>query len=181
MEPECMFRNDQGEYFQAFRGKGEKFIPEPCPYVVFEHFRTRAVNASREASALDFTQSSDNIKMKSGYFDDADVLIWPTNSRDTEVCSRLHLLYATFSLLHILHALLISWNSLTPPRRRVVDQNGRIMGPNVEAPIPFSRQTFDYMVESFRFHKGFFKKERHGQIAKTTRGSYSKSKSRLFP
>ena len=45
MDYRCFFKQDETDYLQAWRGdyllacrgSGEKFAPEPCPYIAFEH------------------------------------------------------------------------------------------------------------------------------------------------
>ena len=57
-------------------------------------------------------------------------------------------------------------NSLTPARQRLRDENGKEISHNPEAPIPFTQKTFGGIVDVSHFHKGFFTKQRHAQVAR---------------
>jgi hypothetical protein len=57
-------------------------------------------------------------------------------------------------------------NSLTPARQRLQDENGKEARHNPEAPIPFTQKTFNGIVDVSHFHKGFFAKQSHAQVAR---------------
>ncbi len=54
----------------------------------------------------------------------------------------------------------------TPPRQVLYDGNGQVMAANPASPVPFSQETFNEIVETEHFHKGFFKKERIGEVSR---------------
>jgi hypothetical protein len=41
MDYQCLFLQDQENYLQHHRSARDKFSPEPCPYVVFQHSSVR--------------------------------------------------------------------------------------------------------------------------------------------
>jgi hypothetical protein len=103
-----------------------------------------------------------------------------SESASGQVHGRLQILYKlTPCLLHF-WVLLTSPNSFTPARQPWVDDGGRYFEKNAEAPISFTQDTFNRIVEILGFHRGFFSKHRHCQMARLDSGQI-KSKWKDLP
>ncbi|KAH7400318.1 hypothetical protein BKA64DRAFT_708005 [Cadophora sp. MPI-SDFR-AT-0126] len=100
---------------------------------------------------LNFEHTPEIIKMERGALTDADALTWLHRDTQSLVHSRLRILMT--------------------PSRHYLDKNKKAHVTNPEAPIPFTQETFNKIVNDFHLHKGFFKKHRHCQVAKIAQDS----------
>jgi hypothetical protein len=97
--------------------------------------------------------------------DAVDVIQKASQSASGKVVGQLQILYETIYII-IAHLKCTDLtNSLTPARQPSVDGDGRYLS-NAEAPISFTRETFNRVVDILGFHKGFFSKRRHCQVAR---------------